>query len=485
MPTWDAGSMRRRGERASARRALGRWVRVLGLLLAACLSNPTTAAAGPRTAAVDRRITLDNGLRLLLSRQRSVPIVAIECLVDGGARVDPATRPGLAGFTAALLDEGTRQHSSREIAQLADSLGGSFSAGAAEDWINVSAFFLARDFETALELVAASLSTPTFPPEEVERIRRQILGSLEASEDEPGWVANRAFLAALYGQAPYGHPIAGNPATVKALRREDLVAFHEDEMSPERTICVIVGDVEVQTMETNARRLLGDWAAPAHDRADTRPAPLPPSAPRVVVVDRPLEQANVVLGQSGVSRDDPDYFPLLVMNHILGGGGFTSRLLDTVRTRAGLAYGVYSHFIPNRLPGPFEIVLQTKVASTAQAIDLVRREVRRMHDTGATADELAAAQDYLTGNFPLRLDSTAKLADLFARIEYFGLGPGYITTYAERVRAVSSADVKRVAQAHLRPDALVTVVVGPRETLAGSGIVESAGMPSNGAVAAP
>ncbi len=450
------------------------------LLAAALLPAPNIAAAdvsaaGNKRAQVERRAKLDNGLRLVLSQQDSVPIVAIKCLVDGGARVDPAIHPGLAGFTGALLDEGTPGRNSQEIAKLADSLGGSFSAGASTDWMEINAVFLARDFEQALDLVAQSLAAPTFPEEEVERIRKQILGGLKASEDEPGWVASRAFDAALFGDAAYGHPIAGNPESIKALRREDLVAFHGREMTPSRTICAIVGDIETTTMEASARRQLGAWQptnAPAQVEARTA-TKAPPAG--TVVVDRPLEQANVILGQTGIARNDPDYFPLVVMNHILGGGGFTSRLTESVRTREGLAYSVYSRFDASRLPGPFQVVLQTKVASASKAIALVRQEIGSMHAKGAKAEELAAAQDYLTGNFPLHLDSTAKLADLFARLEYFELGADYLTQYPERIRAVSIADVARVARRHLKPESLVTAVVGPASRLAEQGIVDESG----------
>jgi zinc protease len=200
-----------------------------------------------------------------------------------------------------------------------------------------------------------------------------------------------------------------------------------------------------------------------------------------VVVDRPITQANIVLGQIGVARSNPDYFPILLMNHVLGGGGFTSRLMQTIRTKGGLAYSVSSHFEGNKLPGPFQVVLQTKVESAAEAIRLVRSEIEKLHRDGATEEELQMAKDYLTGNFPLRLDSTGKLAGFLVQVEYFGLGDDYIERYPERVRAVTVAQVRDAARRYLAPDALVQVVVGPTAKLAEQGVAGAAPATGKGA----
>ena len=174
-----------------------------------------------------------------------------------------------------------------------------------------------------------------------------------------------------------------------------------------------------------------------------------------------MTQASIVLGQIGVARSNPDYFPILLMNYVLGGGGFNSRLMQTIRTKGGLAYSVSSHFEGNKLPGPFQVSLQTKVESAAEALRLVREEIAKLHREGATEQELDAAKDYLTGNFPLRLDSTGKLAGFLGQVEYFGLGDDYIERYAERVRAVTLEDVARPPASTSGPTPLVQVVVAP------------------------
>jgi zinc protease len=452
------------------------------LLSFACLVTLALASGAQAAGPVVERVTLPNGLRLVLSQQRSVPIVAMNCIVDGGSRVDPPGKAGLANLTGSLLSEGTKGRTSEEISRLIDSLGGSFDTGTSSDWVLASAAVLSRDFATGVDLVARSLREPTFPPEEVERRRKEILGELEADEDEPGLVAQRAFRKALFGDAAYGNPGDGTPDSVKALTRDDVLAYHRDEIQPQRTICAVVGDVATSEMKATVERSLGDWQASGKALAAK---PATPPAAKSVVVDRPVTQASIVLGEIGVARDNPDYFPILLMNWVLGGGGFNSRLMQTIRTKSGLAYSVASAFESSKLPGAFQVALQTKVESAADAIKLVRAEIQKLHDEGATDAELKAAKDFLTGNFPLRLDSTGKLAGFLGQIEYFGLGDDYIERYAERVRAVTLDDVKKAAAKYLQPDALVQVVVGPSAKLAAQGITPTGGTAPGVAAAAP
>ena len=266
---------------------------------------------------------------------------------------------------------------------------------------------LTRDFATGVDLIARSLREPTFPPEEVERRRKEMLGELESDEDEPGVVAQRVFRAAVFGDAAYGHAVDGTPESVAALTRDDVLAFHRNEIRPERTICAIVGDVETAEMKSTAQRLLGDWHA-AGEGYVAKAAQPPPA--KSIVVDRPVTQANIVLGQIGVARSNPDYFPILLMNYVLGGGGFNSRLMETIRTKGGLAYSVSSHFEGNKLPGPFQVVLQTKVESAADAIRMVRAEVDEAARRGRHRGGAAGGQGLSDRQLPAapRLDRQAR-----------------------------------------------------------------------------
>jgi zinc protease len=431
--------------------------------LAALCGALIALASSPAADAIEvQRATLDNGVRLVMSQQNAVPIVAISCLVDGGARLDPPGKTGLAGLTGDLLSEGTTGRTSQEIARIIDSLGGSFETGTGDDWISLSASVLARDYATGVDLIARSLREPTFAPEEIERRRAEILGEIQAAEEQPGTVADRVFREDLFGKSPYGHQVVGKESDVRRLTRADIVGFHQRVVTPERTLCAVVGDLPVQAMRDALAQRLGSWR---HSGKVDEPTAATPPAARQVVVDKPLTQANIILGQIGIARNNPDYFPVLVMNYILGGGGFTSRLMKAIRTDAGLAYSVGSVFASTRLPGPFEIVLQTKVDTAARAVELARKEVERMRAEGSTAKELEDAQAYLTGSFPLRLDSTAKIAVFLSQVEYFGLGPDYIERYPDRVRAVTLEQVRAAAQKYLHPDALIQVVVGPRDKL--------------------
>ena len=311
----------------------------------------------PAQALETHRHRLPNGLRVVIAEQKTVPIVAINCLIDGGARIDPRSQPGLASFTADLLDEGTRDATGPEIAREIDSLGGSLYVGASQDWTLASASLLARDFRIGLKLIANSLRFPTFPTDEIERVRRETLGAIKASDEDPASVASRTFRAALFGDTPYGHPIIGIPESVSGFSRSDVVKFHQENLKPDKTICAIVGDISPADALAAVKEFLGDWSGVAAQHTARLPAP---ASARNIAVFQPTSQASIVIGQLGIARDNPDYFPLLIMNHILGGGGFTSRLVERVRTREGLVYSIFSRFSSTRLPGAFRIGLQTK-----------------------------------------------------------------------------------------------------------------------------
>jgi len=426
----------------------------------AILSLPVLLAAGAAASpgpSVDRRV-LANGVRLLVSEQHARPMIVVQVLVDAGARRDPAGKEGLASLTADLLTEGTRSRSAAKIKDATDFIGASLGAGADMDFATVSLGALSKDLDTALGLLVEVLRFPSFPEAEVVRRREAALASMKSDEDDPGEVARRAFSRTVFPGQPYGHPLIGDPDTVRRLTRRDVVAFFQENFRPERTIITVAGDVDVADIARRMEAALAGWGvgtAPAFVYPDVRA-----SVPQTVRISKPISQANILMGHRGIARDNPDYYAITVMNFILGGGGFTSRLLEDIRTKAGLAYSIGSAFVAMQFPGSFQVVMQTKNASAGDAVRRVCAEIDRIRTEPVSDEELAGAKQYLTGSFPLRLDTTSKIAGFLSQVEFFQLGPDYVDRYAERITAVSKDDVLRVAREHLHPQRINLVVVG-------------------------
>jgi zinc protease len=430
-------------------------MRRLWFLALLAVALPAASATPPVV-----RQTLANGVRVQVSAQPSVPMVIVDVLVDAGTRLDPVGEEGLANLTADLLTEGAGGRTAEQIHEAADFIGASLSSAVAEDYAYLNLKVLSKDLDEGLDLLADCLLRPTFAEAEVARRKTAILASIRASEDNPGAVASRAFDKALHGSTSYGHPVQGWPETVPDLGRAAIAAFYERTYRPGRTIVTVVGDVDAGAVIADLEKRLAGWTA-GEGTVEARPAEPPPPRAESIAIHKPLTQANILLGHRGVARDHPDWYAITVMNHILGGGSFSSRLFSSVRTRAGLAYSVYSGFTANKEPGAFQVSMQTKSASWQDAVAMVRAEIERMRSAPVTAEELKEAQQYLTGSFPMRFDNNGKIAGMVSQIEFFGLGDDYLETYADRINAVTAADVQRAAQQYLKPEEILLVVVGP------------------------
>jgi zinc protease len=438
---------------ASRRRSGGRKVVALGAALVVLAVAPAYAA-GPQAV----RRTLANGARLVVSEQRALPMVVMQVLLDAGSRRDPRGQEGLANLTAEVLTEGTASRSASQISDAVDFIGAGLDAAADTDYAALTLTVLSKDLQTGLDLLADELLRPTFPEAELSRRREAVLAALRASEDNPGSVAQRAFLGAVFPDEPYGHQVVGTPEAVRRLRRADLVTFYQQHYRPEGAIIVVVGDVSATDIEERLARALKDWT---HGGAPSFHYPVRgASPPEVVRIEKPITQANIILGQRGITRDNPDFYTLSVMNFILGGGGFTSRLLDNIRTKAGLAYSVASFFAAGKSAGSFQLVMQTKNESATDAIARACDEMQRIRREPVTEDELSGAKLYLTGSFPLRLDSAAEIAGFLAQVEFYNLGADYADAYMEKINAVTRDEVLRVARVYLQPAQLALVVVG-------------------------
>jgi zinc protease len=366
--------------------------------------------------------------------------------------------PGLANLTAELLTRGTATRTAPQIDGAIEFVGGSLEANAGRDGITVSLSVLKKDLTLGFDLLAEVLRTPAFPQEDFDRKVKSIQAAIRRSEEDPQAVASRAFGELLYPGHPYGHPVMGTIESVRVLTRDDVVRFHRSRYRPDAIILVVAGDVTRDGIRQEAIRRLGSWTRPSE------PIALPPDAPTsppVVSrsVARELTQATLYLGRPAIRQDHPDYYLLVVANYILGGGS-ASRLYSTVRENAGLAYSVFSHLSPGRYGSSLVVGLQTRTDEAANALKLVREEAARMGRETVSPQELSMAKAYLVGSFPLRIDTTSKVAGLLVTVEEMGLGLDYPDRFKEQIGRVTAADVKRVSARYLDPETFSRVVVG-------------------------
>ncbi len=280
--------------------------------------------------------------------------------------------------------------------------------------------------------------------------------------EEPGVVASIAFSKAVFGAHPYGRQVQGTVETIPAITQQDLVNFHRSYFVPNNAIISVVGDISRNELNQLLGRYFGDWQQKEIPE-NVLPDIAPKQGPTVIKVDKDLTQTNIILGHLGMSRLNPDYYAVTVMNYILGGGGFASRLMDNIRDNRGLAYDVHSYFSANRYSGSFQAGLQTKNESANTAIAEVIKEMERMRSEQVSDRELEDAKSYLTGSFPLRIDSNSKIAGFNLAVEYYGLGLDYIDRYSAIINAITKEDVLRVARKYLDPANYVLVVVGDLE----------------------
>jgi len=408
-----------------------------------------------------RRSTLENGLILLTSEEKALPMVTFNLLIKAGSRYDPQGRDGLANLAANLLTYGTRNRTALQISETLDFIGAGLSTGCSEELATVSLTLLKKDLDVGLDLLAEILTASVFPPEEIDRQKQSVIASIKAREEEPGAIAERKFMEALFPQSPYGRPVEGTESGVQRIDRAELAQFYKQYYRPNRAILAVVGDISQQELTEKLAKAFRPW-----EKGPSAAEPVPSVSPgpaSFIRINKNLTQANIVIGHEGVRRNHPDYYAIQVMNYILGGGGFSSRLMDSVRNERGLAYSVYSLFDAEKYVGTFQIAMQTKNESAEEAIRISIEEMRQIREKGVSGEELQAAKDYLIGSFPLRFDTNRRLAGFFAQVEFFALGLDYPDRYAELIRQVRQEDILRVAKRYLQPEKLIVVVVANQE----------------------
>ena len=405
------------------------------------------------------RFVSPNGLTVLVIEQHALPIVQAHALIRAGSAQDLPDKPGLANLVAGLLDEGTTTRSSRQIAEQIEFVGGSLAIKATEDFSTASVRVLKKDLTLGFEILADILLRPAFQEAELERVRSMTQAQILSEQDDPGLVAAKAFHKVVFDGHPYRWPVAGTEESLTRITRADVQTFYAREYVPNQMILVIVGDVTVEQARALVEQYFGTWK-PGMTAARTIGTPAPIEKPVTKFIEKDLTQATIIVGHMGISRTNPDFYPVLVMNYILGGGGFSSRLMDEIRDNQGLAYGVGSSFNATLMPGAFLVSLQTRNEAANQAIAGVLHELERIRKAPVKDDELADAKAYLMGSFPLRLDTTAKLAEVAGQVEFYGLGLDYFTEYPRWIEKVTKEDVLRVAEKYLHPDRYALVLVG-------------------------
>jgi zinc protease len=423
----------------------------------AALTAALSVSYGADARLSPHKAVLDNGLVVVTSEQKALPMVTLSLLIEAGSRLEPAGSEGLANLTAELLTYGTKNRTALQISDTLDFLGATLSTGCSEEVATVSMTLLKKDLDAGLQLLAEILTASIFPPEEIDRQKQSIVAAIRAQEEQPGHIAEVKFMEALFPKSPYGRPVEGTEESIRRVAREGLIEFYEKYYRPNRAILTAVGDVSEQEIVGRLGQAFRSWekgAAPAE--ASSLPAA---GTATYIKVNKDLTQANIIIGHEGVPRSHPDYYAIQVMNYILGGGGFSSRLTDSIRNERGLAYSVYSAFQPEKYAGSFEVAMQTRNESAGEAIRLVIQEIRRIREEGVTEEEIGAAKDYLIGSFPLRLDTNRKVAGFLSQVEFFGLGLDYPDRYPDIIRRVTREDVLRAARLYLQPDKLIVVVV--------------------------
>ncbi len=427
------------------------------LLCPLCLAlSAQMAAAGPK---IEHWIA-PSGARVFFVENHSLPILDVQVDFAAGTAYDPQGKAGLASLTQALLDMGVRGMDETLLSNRLGDLGAQLSGDADMDRASVSLRTLsAADKRVpALDVLRAVLTSPQFPADVLEREKARTVAGLKEELTRPDAIASNALWAAMYPAHAYGRQ--ATPESVNALVRADLVAFYRNNYTAQRATMAMVGDLSRAQAEILAQELTSGLSSSS--AVATLEMPQLPVATEQRIA-HPAAQAHLMMGMPALKRGDPDFFPLVVGNYSLGGGGFVSRLMKEVREKRGFAYSVHSYFLPLAQTGPFQIGLQTKKAQANDALKVARDVLAAFIAEGPSEAELQAAKQNLVGSFPLRLDSNRKILDNVSVIGFYGLPLDYLDRYAENVERVTAAEIRAAFARHVKLDNMLTVVVGGLE----------------------
>jgi zinc protease len=456
---------------------LGAAMLVLAMLapvLLAALQTSDSTASSPQTdkgskahAMKIREVKSPGGIEAWLVEDHNVPLLALRFAFEGGNAQDPNGKEGVANFLTAMMDEGAGDLSSAAFQERMEEIAMRMSFEDGRDTLYGSFETLTMNRDAAVELLRLAVNKPRFDADAVDRIRKQLLAGLAFDDRDPDKVAGKAWNALTFAGHPYGRPANGSQQSISAIAREDLEAYRSRVFAKDTLKVVAVGDIDARTLGELLDRVFGDLPAKAVLVPVARIAPKPGGAQQVIEMDVP--QSVAVFGMGAMLRKDPEFIPAYVLNHILGGGGFASRLMVEVREKRGLAYSVYSYLQPYRNAGLFVGGVATKNEEIGRSLEVIRAELKRMAEEGPTAAELENAKKYLIGSYALRFDTDAKIAAQLLAIRQDDFGIDYVDKRNGQIEAVTLEDVKRVARELLKVDDLIVTVVGKPKGLAGRG----------------
>lgn len=418
----------------------------------------STAQAAPKI----EHWTTANGLRVYYVPAPELPMLDMRLIFAAGSARDGG-KPGLAMLTNSMLDKGAAGLSEDQLAEQFEAIGAVFSSSTSSDmgWAGLRTITLEKEQQAALDLWLKVVSKPDFPQKDFERVQKLTLVGLQGEKQDPASLGSKAFYQALYGDHPYGQPENGTEDSVQALKVDDLKAFYQQHYVAKNGLLAIVGAVDRAQAEALAEKVA--VALPVGEAAAALPEVKPLTEAKTVKIPYPSAQAHILVGQVGNKRGDADFFTLYMGNQVLGGSGFTSRLMKEIRNDRGLSYSVYSYFAPLAQLGVFQVGLQTKLAQTDEALKVVREALGKFQQEGPTAEELEASKKDVSGGFPLRTANNSQIVEYIGMIGFYQLPLDYLDTFTTKVNALTREHITEAFSRRIQPDKMVTVIVGGDE----------------------
>ena len=405
-----------------------------------------------------KKIKLENGLTVFLVKYSRLPLVNFRFFIKKGSIYDLPQKEGLARITASLLKKGTSRYNAIEILDEIDLLGGEIACSADLDYSIMVGDFLTKNWEKGFDLFFDIILNPVFNEKEVEKQKKKVIAQIIAQRDYPSVIANLHFSKFLFGKYPYGNPILGTGSSINNINRNDIVSFYNKHYTPENSILVISGEFDEEKVISKLNSTISKWYSKPSEDQPIMELPAVEGI-NILIVDKPdVNQTQLRLGSIGINKNNDDYFAVNVLSNVLG-GGFNSRLNNEVRVKRGLTYGIYSRFNPKLYSGEFVITTFTKNKSTLEAIEIIIKEIKKIKSEPISKKELDGSQKYISGLYPLSIETPELISKQLTDIEFYGLDKKYVENYRENIMNVNADNVNISAQKYLKTDNLVIVAV--------------------------